>query len=151
MLKVIALGNPLRGDDGIGLAVLERLKQESLAHRAILLDIGSDAFTLLEHLMQKDPILILDCARMGKQPGEVSKFRIDNVHLQQASDMVSLHGFSLAEIYNMAGKMGDIAECQIVGVEPKTVEFNRDISPEVIQSIPLVVETVKEEIDKYET
>jgi hydrogenase maturation protease len=148
MLKVVALGNVLRGDDGIGIVVLDELKKEKMPD-VMLLDIGADAFSLLEHFMASDPILIIDCARMNKLPGEVVKFQIDQANLAQADDIVSLHGFSLAETYQMAQKMGDVAECHIIGIEPKTIEFNKTISPVVKNSIPLIINMVKEEVQKY--
>ena len=150
MLKVVALGNSLRGDDGIGIAVLDELKKNRVAQKVVLLNIGSDAFTLLEHFIQTEPILIIDCARMGKSPGDVAKFRVDQTNLAWANDLVSLHGFSLAEAYQMAQKLGNVVDCHIIGIEPKTIEFNKDISPEVRQSIPVVIQMVMEEIEKYE-
>ena len=150
MLKVVALGNILRADDGIGIAVLDELKKENLDDLQ-LLDIGADAFSLLEHFLEPDPIIIIDCARMNKQPGEVMKFRIDQANLSQADDMVSLHGFSLAETYQMAQKIGAVAECHVIGVEPKVIEFNKTISPVVRNSIPVVINMVKEEIQKNES
>ncbi len=150
MLKVVALGNSLRGDDGIGIAVLDELKKNNLVQKVVLLDIGSDAFTLLEHFIQTEPMLLIDCARMGKSPGEVAKFCVDQTNLARANEMVSLHGFSLAETYQMAQKLGNVADCHIIGIEPKTIEFNRDISPEVRKSIPVVIEMVMEKIEKYE-
>jgi len=150
MLKVVALGNVLRGDDGIGIIVLDELKKEKMQN-VKLLDIGADAFSLLEHFLESDPIIIIDCARMNKIPGEVLKFQIDQANLSQADNMVSLHGFSLAETYNMAKKIGDVAECHIIGVEPKTVEFNKTISSVVRKCIPVVINMVKEEVQKNES
>jgi hydrogenase maturation protease len=148
MLKVLALGNVLRGDDGIGIAALDEIKHEKI-QGVQLLDIGSDAFTLLEHFMDSDPIIIIDCARMNKLPGEVVKFQINQVNLAQADNMVSLHGFSLAETYQMAQKMGNVAECLFIGIEPQIIEFNATISPVVKNSIPLIINIVKEEVQKY--
>jgi hydrogenase maturation protease len=150
MLKVVALGNILRGDDGIGIVVLDELKKEEMPGIQ-LLDIGADAFSLLEHFMGSDPIIIIDCARMNKLPGEVVKFQIDQANLSRADDIVSLHGFSLAETYQMAQKMGDVAECHIIGIEPKIVDFNATISSVVKNSIPLIINMVKEEVQKYES
>lgn len=151
MLKVVALGNVLRGDDGIGHAVLDELKNTNTGLGVMLLDIGSDAFTLLEHFLQADPIVIIDSAKMGRLPGEVVKFRIDQASLGQADKMISLHGFSLSEVYQMAHKLGEVPECHIIGIEPETVEFNKELSPEIRNSIPVVIEMVMEELEKNET
>ncbi len=99
--KIICRYSVDLGEDGVGIVVLDELKNEKMPD-VMLLDIGADAFSLLEHFMASDPILIIDCARMNKLPGEVVKFQIDQANLAQADDIVSLHGFSLAETYQMA-------------------------------------------------
>jgi len=150
MLKVIAIGNSLRGDDGIGPAILDELQKHDFVKNVSLLDIGSDAFSLLDHLIQDDPVLIIDCARMGKKPGEIYKFEIDQSNLAWMDKEISLHGFSLSEIFQMAIKLSPVTRCNVIGIEPKTIEFNLGLSPEVTNSIPVVVQLVKEEINKYE-
>jgi hydrogenase maturation protease len=149
MLKVISLGNELRGDDSIGPVVVNELRTMNLADPVTLIDAGADAFTVLEHLMADDPILLIDCAQMGRQPGEVIKFKIDNSTIKLFEKSISLHGFSFAEVFKMAEQFGPIPDCTIIGVEPKSIEFGQKLSDEVRQSLPSIIKMVIEEAKQY--
>jgi hydrogenase maturation protease len=149
MLKVISLGNELRGDDSIGPAVVNELQSMELKEPVMLIDAGADAFTVLEHLIADDPILLIDCAHMGKQPGEVVKFKIDDSNIKSFEKSISLHGFSFGEVFKMAEQFGKIPDCTIIGVEPKTIEFGQKLSDEVKQSLPSIIKMVIEEAKQY--
>jgi len=149
MLKVISLGNELRGDDSIGPAVINELKSMKLPDPVILIDAGADTFTVLEHLMGEDPVLIIDCAKMGRNPGEPVKFIANNSTIGTIEKSISLHGFGFGEVYRMAGQCGNVADCIVIGIEPKSVEFGQKLSDEVKQSLPSVINMVIEEANKY--
>lgn len=149
MVKIIALGNRLRGDDGIGPIVIEELKKKNLKNEITLLDAGSDAFAVLEHLMEEDPAIIIDCARMGKQPGEFVSMSIDSDKLRIAEKSISLHGFSLAEVIQLAQNTGDIAQGRIIGIEPEAIEFNTGLSLVLQNKLNKITNFVIEEANHY--
>lgn len=149
MLKVVGLGNELRGDDGVGPRILELLTDIKHPIPIKFIHAGADAFILLEHLVDSEPLIVLDCARMGQPPGTVRKFEISEANLQCVTEAIALHGFSFAEIVEMARKVGPIAPCSVVGIEPLQTEMNTPLSIKVEQSIPKAIALVKEEIGKY--
>ena len=139
MLKVIGIGNALRGDDAIGPLVIEKLIEDNNGLPAEFIDLGADAFTMLEHLMGQDPLLIIDCAKMGKKPGEIKMFDVNEASIMETSKVVSLHGFGFADVYRMAREMGEVAHCKIIGVEPKSIEFDTQLSEEIKKSVPKIL------------
>ena len=149
MIKIIGLGNNLRGDDGVGPALINALEKKNLGSDFNLMDVGADAFTVLEHLLEKEPVIIVDCARMGKNPGEIVKIPIDPANLAVADGSISLHGYSLAEVIKIAAKTGPLAPGSIIGVEPEAIEFNTDLSPVVMGKISELVNLVIEEAKQY--
>ncbi|MCF6268798.1 MAG: hydrogenase maturation protease [Melioribacteraceae bacterium] len=152
MLKIIGLGNSLRGDDGIGPVIINQLADYNFADNAdnvILINAESDIFIILEHIIEGEPILIIDCAKMGLTPGSVKKFEINKKTISTVDKFISLHGFGFGEIYNMALKMGSAAPCKIIGVEPKSIEFNSPLSDEVRNCIPQIINLVNEEVCSY--
>lgn len=149
MLKIIGLGNILRGDDGIGPVIIQELESINPSLPVQLCDAGSDAFTILDHLLGSEPILIIDCARMGQKPGTVKVIRTNNTELLPATIGMSLHGFSLTEVLQMARSMGADKEIAVIGVEPHSIEFNSGLSEVVKNSIPLIKEMIAEEAEKY--
>jgi len=149
MLKIIGLGNILRGDDGIGPAVIEELRTVKFTFPIELIDAGGDAFNILDQMISKQPLILIDCARMGEKPGEIVTFKLDQVNLKWAEQIVLLHGFGLSEIYQMAQHLGADAECTIIAVEPKSIEFNTGLSQEIRMSIPRIIQTVIQESKNY--
>jgi hydrogenase maturation protease len=149
MLKVIGIGNALRGDDAIGPLIIEELEKVQPGPQAKLIDAGADAFTVLEHLMENDPMLIIDCAKMGLQAGEVKMFKVDEATIGSVAKVVSLHGFGFGDVYKMAKGMGEVAPCKIIGIEPKTIAFDTGLSTEVKKSIPDILNLIKKEAQHY--
>jgi len=149
MLNVIGIGNTLRGDDGIGPDIIQRLKNKTLPVPLTLADVGSDAFSLLEYLIGKEPLLIIDCAKMGKEPGTVCKFTLNEGTIHTLDEAVSLHGMSFGEMYRLAQSLGPVCECTLIGVEPEQIEFGESLSAVVKKQIPVIMNLVIEEAKNY--
>ena len=149
MLKIISLGNELRGDDGIGPYILQRLGDIKYSVPVTFYNAGSDAFTILEHLIGPHPLIILDCAEMDSPAGTINKFDVTEATLKQTGKYIALHGFSFAEIFAMANKIGSIAPCTVFGVQPKIVEMGTSLSTEVMRQVPTILKLVLEEIENY--
>ena len=139
----------MRGDDSIGPDIIQRLKNKKLPVPLTLADVGSDAFSLLEYLIGKEPLLIIDCAKMGEEPGTVRKFNLNDKALKTLDKAVSLHGMSFGEIYRMARSLGAVAECTLIGIEPEQIEFDRPLSQVVEEKIPMIMNMIIEEAKHY--
>ena len=148
MLKVIGLGNILRGDDGIGPVIIQQLEESKNSLSIQLCDAGSDAFTILDQLLESEPVVIIDCARMGKKPGTVQKILVKNIKNLPVNLGMSLHGYSLTEVWQIARSMGVDNDLSVIGVEPDSVQFNSGLSEVVKKSIPLILQMVAEEAKK---
>ena len=148
MLKVIGLGNILRGDDGIGPVIIKELEKLKNSLQIQLYDVGSDAFTILDHLLGSEPVLIIDCARMGKEPGTVIKMLARDAEFHRANIGISLHGYSLTEVWQIARSLGVKNELSAIGVEPYAMDFNTGISEAIKKSIPKILQLVAEEAYK---
>jgi hydrogenase maturation protease len=149
MLKVIGLGNILRGDDGIGPVIIQKLEEKKSSESIKLCDVGSDAFMILDQLLEPGPVLVIDCAKMNKEPGSLTRISIREKGIVPANVGVSLHGFSLAEIWQMARAIGCPDDLIIIGVEPKRLSFNSGLSAEVENTIPTIIDLVLKEAKKY--
>ncbi len=150
MIKVIGLGNALRGDDAIGPEIIEVLETMSTGDSLRLIDAGADAFTVLEHLLEEIPVVLVDCADMNLPPGSVKIFDVSEANLGEVSGHVSLHGFGFAEVYRMAGQLGPCAPCKIIGVQPERVAFDTELSVPVKKAIPEILNLINREALLYE-
>jgi len=149
MFKIIGIGNILRGDDGIGPAIIEELKKLDLPDSIQLIDIGSDAFSIIDYFENKQPVLVIDCAHMGKKPGEVVKFDVKENNLPILDKAISIHGFGFSDVYKMAQGLYENVQCTIVGIQPKSIEFNTGLSKRIKNKIPLIIDMVLEETQKH--
>ena len=146
-MKIIAVGNSFYGDDGVGAAVLERIRQDDLFPGAELIDIHTDALALLDHLERDELNVVVDAAEMGLEPGTAVGFRPSEVRLKVKSDHLSMHGFGLAEAFDLAAQLDRMPrEVLIVGVEPERVRINQGLSTVVAAAVPRVISIIQAEV-----
>ena len=142
-LKVIAVGNDLYGDDGVGNAVLRALEQIPDMLDAELIDGATDALGLIDHFSDTDHVIIVDAAQMGEKPGTVKIFSKEEVKLKIKMDHLSVHGISLAETFDIAQAVDSLPEkITIIGIEPKNIGISQNLSDVVMQSIPEIVSNI---------
>lgn len=142
-LKIIAVGNDLYGDDGIGNAVLNALSQIPEMKEIELIDGATDALGLIDHFEGTEHIIIVDAAQMGEKPGTVKVFSREDVKLKIKMDHLSVHGISLAETFDIAQAVDSLPEkITIIGIEPKNIGISETLSDVVTKSIPEVVSNI---------
>ncbi len=146
-MKIFAVGNSFYGDDGIGVAVLDTIRDGGIFPGAELRDVQTDALALLEYLADGQLNVIIDAANMGKEPGTVVGFHPEDVAMKIKSDHLSMHGFGLAETFNMAKQLDRMpADVLIVGIEPARIEINQGLTDVVAASIPQVISIIQAEV-----
>ena len=146
-MKIIAVGNSFYGDDGVGEAVLDRIREDGLFAGAELVDVHTDALALLDHLSRDEKNVVVDAAEMGLEPGTAVAFRPSEVRMKIRSDHLSMHGFGLAETFDLAVQLDRMpADVLIVGVEPGRVEINRGLSAAVEAAVPRVISIIQAEV-----
>src|SRR5678816_3693351 len=69
---VLGLGNPLMGDDGAGVAALERLRDEwEIPPEVELVDGGTWGMNLLPMIEASRHLILIDAIRSGADPGDL--------------------------------------------------------------------------------
>lgn len=143
---ILALGSPLRGDDGAGLAALERLRQlDDLPENITLFEGGE--YDLMTILLTGDykRVLIVDAADFGGAPGEwifsTSKdieFIADDVKLCK-----TLHNASLSEVLALCEVLGiTLPEIVIYGIQPQDICWSPGLSEPVEEAVQEVCEHI---------
>jgi len=148
---VIGLGNPLRGDDGVGCRVVEELARRELPPGVQVLDGGAGGLGLLSLMEGWERVVIVDAAEMGRRPGEFARFTPADVRLASASDRFSLHHAGLSEALALADALGRaLPEMVIFGVQPASVGWGEGLSPAVEAALPALIAAVLEETTNEE-
>ncbi|MFQ3565683.1 MAG: hydrogenase maturation protease [Aggregatilineales bacterium] len=143
---ILALGNPLRGDDGVGEAVLEHLRSAALPHDVALMDGGTAGLEIVLLLQNCERAVIIDAADMDRNPGEWAWFTPSQV-CQNARDMHlrgTLHYAGLAEALTLGAALNLLPpHIDIVGIQPETIDWRTGLSEPVLNAVPRVAEEVR--------
>lgn len=146
---LIGLGNYSMTDDSIGLRLIEHIADNNLDTDFEVVEIGQDAMKLLFYFNENTKrIVVVDCVRMGCQPGEIRIFRPEEV----ATSCKQIGGFSTHEgdllgTLEVAKKLGyHIPPLLIVGIEPVKIEVGMNLSPELTWRFNEYLETSLREV-----
>lgn len=130
---VLGLGNPLLGDDGAGLAMLDRVEAAGpWPENVRLVDGGTWGLSLLPDVIEAERLLVLDAVRTGRPAGTVVRGEDDAVP-RWYSHPVSPHQVDLAELLGAAELLGRLpGHLVVVGIEPESCdELRVGLSPVV--------------------
>lgn len=147
---VLGLGNPLRGDDGVGAAVIERLRDAADLPRGVdLVEGGTPGLEIVLMLEGHRRALVVDAADMGRQSGEWQRFRWDEVALGSGDlhQLGVIHAAGLAEALKLGEALGVLpAEVVIYGVQPLVIGWEPGLSAPVEAAIPGVCAAILHEL-----
>jgi hydrogenase maturation protease len=147
---VIGLGNPLMGDDGFGLAVLERLRARWRVPEAVtLVDGGTWGLQLLPGIEGAERLLLVDAIDVGESAG--SPVRLERAELPRYFALkVSPHQVDLCDVLALAELRGALPdEVVAVGVQPGDVSLRLSLSPAVEAHVDRAVGAVLRELARW--
>jgi len=143
---VLGLGNTLRGDDGLGPAVVDWLNQHGLPPGVKAVDGGTPGLEMVLTLADYPRVLIVDAADLHRAPGEWMRLSAGQV---QPSDQarLSLHYAGLAEALALGAELNALpAELVIYGIQPEQVDWSPGLSPAAQAAVPAVGRAVLEDL-----
>ncbi len=139
---VIGIGNPWRGDDGIGHAVVDALADTP--GLATAKSHGEPA-ELMELWQGHDPVILVDAIVTGAAPGTLH--RLDAREPLPRGARYSSHGIGLAEAVELARSLDELPDTLIVhGIEPARLEDGAGLSPEIRDSLARVVRRITSDL-----
>lgn len=146
---VMGIGNILRGDDGIGIAVVDALKTQTLPEHVTVLDAGTPGFELVLLMQDYDHVIVIDAADMDARAGTWRVFAPDEVKLR-AGDLYlrgTLHYAGLAEALNLGTALGILPpKITIIGIQPQVIDWQQGLSACVADVIPTICAVVRDHL-----
>jgi hydrogenase maturation protease len=127
---VVGLGNPLMGDDGLGLAALARLAQDwDLPPTVEPVDGGTWGLELLPRFEEATHVLLLDAVDAGRDPGTPVELEREDLP-RLLGHKLSPHQIELREVLALAELRGTLpASLACLGLQPASVELRAGLSP----------------------
>jgi len=146
VIRIIGVGNPLMGDDGIGIAAAERLAALVLPAGVEVIDGGTGGLTLIDLMAGAETVLLIDAVAMGQVPGSIACLSAEEIELEEQAGF-SLHETGLSAVFALGREMGLLpSRIVIIGVEPESVERRLGMSEAVTAALGPLVERVLEEV-----
>ncbi len=149
---VAGVGNVLRGDDGFGVAVAQRLQEEGPPPGVRVLEIGIGGIHLVQELFDGfDGLVAVDAVDLGRAPGTVVVVRPDVRDvaamplLQRHDELADMHYATPERAFMLARALGVLpAGLWLVGCQPADAErLGEGLSPQLERSVDAAVAEVK--------
>jgi len=133
---VLGLGNPIMGDDGVGILALEQFRARFDVPAGVeLVDGGTWGMNLLPCIEEAGKLLLVDAIRAGKAPG-ADVFLAGADLPQTLAQKLSAHQVDLVDVLALAQARGTLPVHTVaLGVEPERVEMRADLTPAVARGV----------------
>ena len=131
---IVGIGNTLKGDDGAGVLICQRLKDIDPEQ---VIDAGTVPENYIQPIIEKTPnvLLIIDAIDFGACAGAINIFRPD----QLSSLAISTHTLSPRLFVDVICRSIS-PEVYFVGIQPGQTVLGRPLTPEVEQAVKSLTE-----------
>ena len=143
---ILGIGNVLLSDEGIGVHVANALSCMNLPQGVSVIEGGTDGFRLLNIITEADRLIVVDAVKGGAERGSIYRFNVDEVKNVPSGFRTSVHQVGILEVIDLSGLIGKTPKTTVIGVEPKSLEMSLELSPEIKEKIPRIIELVFEEL-----
>ena len=147
-ILVLGLGNPILSDDGVGLRIVQELRQNIDRSDVTITETHLGGINLLELLAGYKKAIIIDAIQTKNSvSGQVYRFGPEA--LDFTNHIASSHEINFTEILNLGRRLGLSLpdEIRIFAVEVEDITtFSEEFTDSVRKAVPLVVGMVLEEL-----
>jgi hydrogenase maturation protease len=148
-ILVLGIGNPLLGDDGFGVEVVRRLREQEGQPCVEFLDGGTAGLYLLPNLEGRSHVLVVDAIDFGGEPGQLVRLR--------SADIPADHGLKLSEhqvTFHEVLALMNLTEIKprellFVGIQPRSAHWGDPLSPEAEAAVPKVIEEIRRQLASW--
>jgi hydrogenase maturation protease len=146
MSVVVCIGNAYRRDDGVGLAVAERLSERVPADVAVLTS-EQEPSRLLDLWEGATLAVVVDAACSGGEPGTVHRIDAAAEPVPAGIHRSSTHAFGVGDAVELARALGRLPPRVVVlGIEGAEFTAGEGLSAAVEGAVEHAVELVLEEL-----
>ena len=131
---IIGMGNRLKGDDGVGSIIAEKLKEKIRKENLFVIDAENAPENYTGKIKEISPelLLIIDAVDFNSYPGDFKIFEINEIK----DTTVSTHNFSIS----LLKKFIKVDEIYLLGIQPENISFGENLSERVKKSVEKIIE-----------
>jgi hydrogenase maturation protease len=147
-ILIAGIGNVFLGDDGFGVALVDRLARRELPGGVEAVDFGIRGLDLAFAMQDGyDAVVLLDATPRGEPPGTLYVIEVDD---EQGQSTLDAHGMDPVRVLGLARALGSVPpRAFVIGCEPQTrmsgdgEEFVVDLSEPVRAALDPAVKLVE--------
>ncbi len=148
-IKIIGCGNYLAYDEGVGIHVVKRLRNEILPGNVEVKELRNPGQLLLELIAGVDKLIIIDASTGNNKSGTVHKYTNDDGDLK---DILAntIHAYNFYPVFELREKMYPNKlphEIVVIGIEiEERQKFSIGLSHNVFSSLDKAIQVVLDEL-----
>jgi hydrogenase maturation protease len=149
---VLAIGNTLLSDEGIGIHVLNALREQHPQPEGVTyLDGGTLSFTLAGAVEEADNLIVLDAAQLQREPGAVACLANEEMDNFLGTAKRSVHEVGLLDLLDIARLTESLpTQRALVAIQPQKIDWGEGPTVEVAAAIPIAMQYVLDLMDRFE-
>lgn len=133
-ITILGVGNILLTDEGVGVHVINQLKEEyDFPPEVQLLDGGTMGMEILSYMRHTEYLLLVDAVNGGEEPGTVYEFPHQQTE-DYFTDHISVHEVGMQDILRIRALQDDpLRDAVVIGVEPYSLAIGLEVS-DIVQA-----------------
>jgi hydrogenase 3 maturation protease len=138
-LTIVGIGNIIRGDDGLGPKLIEMLKGRGTV-AADLFDCGTVPENYIFPILSTscDTVVLVDAADIGKSPGAVAVFDLENI----SRVSFSTHNPSPRLFTDLLKTGREDMNIFVISMQPRSTGIGEPMSKEVLESLDRIADII---------
>lgn len=146
-ILVLGIGNILLRDEGVGVRVIEAMREIQLPSGVELMDGGTSGVDLVDEIADRSKLIVVDAARSDEPPGTIFRMGMEDL-LPGEGQSMSLHEFGLLDTLVTARTLGCLPrQIVIFGVQPRDVTSGLELSETIQALIPGLIKAILAECE----
>lgn len=149
-IVILGIGNLLLSDDGAGIHAVRALQKDSrVKSMARLIDGGTIGTDLLAEVYGCEKLLIVDAVDAGLPPGATIRLDYSGPGPQKI-DTRNAHQLGIPGLLDDLRLLAQAPrQVVLVGVQPGSLRWGTQLSPEVARAMPVVSAEVVRQLDRW--
>lgn len=146
---VVGVGNAYRGDDGVGLAVVERLRAH-IPDGVKVIACEQEPTRLLDAWEGAEAAIVIDAVASDGEPGALYRYEASEEPVPARVFHSSTHAFGVGETIELARTLGKLPRDLVVyGIEGETFESGDELTPSVAAAVGRAVDAVLADVQLW--
>jgi len=149
-IAIFGIGNILLSDDGVGIHIINRLKDEyEFPENVEIIDGGTKGLDLLPLFENRDKVLFIDAANFNKEPGTIGTIEGDNIPAFLGQKL-SVHHIGIPDML-FAAKLMEITppEMCLIGIQPESMETSMELTDAVSSKMDALLEEILKKLTEW--